>query len=252
MRVWRIEPGFATFACARCGEAGHTRDRSAPRPNPAALERARAEAAERERVHKAERLSKALWLWSVRQPIAGTIAENYLREARGYGGRLPATLGFLPPPGKHGPAMIAAFGLAHEVEPGVIAIADTAVTGVHITRLLPDGSARGEQAKIMIGRSISSPLVLAPPNDLLGLAITEGIEDALSIHEATCLGAWAAGCASRLPALAPHIPTYIECITILVDDDLDGRRHAETLGRAVAAHGIEVRPILIEERAAAA
>jgi hypothetical protein len=41
----------------------------------------------------------------------------------------------------------------------LIAVADIAVTGVHITRLLPDGSdrERGEQAKIMIGRSIGSP-----------------------------------------------------------------------------------------------
>jgi hypothetical protein len=149
--------------------------------------------------------------------------------------------------------MIAAFGLSRETEPGIIAIAEDAVTGVHITRLLPDGSdrERGERAKIMVGHSTGSPIVLAPPNDLLGIAITEGIEDALSVHQATGLGAWAAGCASRMPALAPHIPTYIECVTILVDDDLEGRRHAETLARAAAACGIEVRPILIEERAAA-
>ena len=48
--------------------------------------------------------------------------------------------------------------------------------------------------------------MLAPMNDLLGLAITEGVEDALSIHAATGLGAWAAGAASRLPALADAVP----------------------------------------------
>jgi hypothetical protein len=40
----------------------------------------------------------------------------------------------------------------------------------------------------MIGHSIGAPIVLAPPNELLGMAVTEGIEDALSSHEA-CLSA---------------------------------------------------------------
>ena len=48
----------------------------------------------------------------------------------------------------------------------------------------------------MIGRSSGSPIVLAPANDLLGLVISEGIEDALSLHEASGCGAWAAGSAS--------------------------------------------------------
>lgn len=41
----------------------------------------------------------------------------------------------------------------------------------------------------MIGRSKGAPIVLAPLNDLLGLIVTEGIEDALSAHQATGLGA---------------------------------------------------------------
>jgi hypothetical protein len=45
---------------------------------------------------------------------------------------------------------------------------------------------------------LASPIVLAPPNDLLGSSITEGIEDALTMHEATGLGTWAAGSAARL------------------------------------------------------
>jgi hypothetical protein len=84
--------------------------------------------------------------------------------------------------------------LAHETEPGVIAIADTAVTGVHLTRLRSDGSGKAEfedpdeNAKIMVGHSAGSPIVLAPPNDLLGQVITEGIEDGLSAHEITGFG----------------------------------------------------------------
>ena len=95
---------------------------------------------------------------------------------------------------------------------------------MHITRLAPDGLGKAgtDTDKIMVGLSACSPIVLAPPNDLLGLAITEGIEDALSAHIATGLGAWAAGAASFLPALAAAIPAYVECITILADNDPDG------------------------------
>jgi hypothetical protein len=257
LRIWRIEPGFATFFCARCGDQGHARDRNRAPPDPVKVAKARAEAAERDRALRAERLSKSLWLWRNRQPIIGGIAERYLRGARGYGGPLPATLGFLPARGEHPPAMIAAFGLAHEVDPGVIAIADGAVTGVHLTRLKSDGSGKAEleepdeNAKIMVGHSAGSPIVLAAPNDLLGLAITEGIEDGLSTYEATGLGVWASGSASRMPALAATVPGYIDCVTVLADDDRDGRRHATGLARQVQGRGIAPRLIIPGEGVAA-
>jgi hypothetical protein len=241
LRVWRVEPSFATYCCARCGERGYVRDRHAPAPDRDKLAKARAEAIAYDRQHKAQRLSKARWLWSQRRPIIGSVAERYLREKRRIGCMLPATLGFLPAHGDYPPSMIAAYGLAHEVEPGVIAIADDAVVGVHVTRLAVDGSdrERGDQAKIMIGHSIGSPIVLAAPNDLLGMAIAEGIENALTAFQATGLGAWAAGCASRMPALAEVIPDWINCVTIVEDDDPAGRRFARELHDRIQARGIE-------------
>lgn len=247
LRVWRLHAGFATFHCARCGERGHVRDGSTVRLDPAAIERAKREAGERECVAAASRLTKARWLWSKRRPLIGSIAETYLREARGYSGPipppLPATLGFLPARGDHGPAMIAAFGVPDEPEPRRLVIGDDAVRGVHITRLAPDGRGKAgtDTDKIMIGMSVGSPIVLAPANDLLGIAVTEGIEDALSVHLATCLGAWAAGSASRLPALVEAIPSYVESVTILVDDDEDGRRHSDELATRLLGRGVQVR-----------
>jgi transposase-like protein len=245
LRIWRLEPIFATFHCARCGKHGFVRDGSSTtRPNAAAIARARAEAAERERITAAERLAKARWLWSKRKPITGTPAEVYLREARGYTGKNPPTLGYLPTRGEHGRAMIAAFGMATEPEPRQLAVADAELRGVHITRLKRDGSGKAGTAadKVMIGMSISSPIMLAPVNDLLGLAIAEGIENALSAHEATGLGAWAAGSASRLSALADAVPKHIEAVTLLVDDDKDGRRYAGELRDRLIVRGIkEVR-----------
>ncbi|MEH2570264.1 toprim domain-containing protein [Bradyrhizobium sp. AZCC 2289] len=247
LRIWRLNEGFASYHCARCGEKGTSRSRSAFPPDREAVRRAQAEAAAREVVAAAERLEKANWLWSQRQPIAGTDAETYLRAARGYGGPLPGTLGFLRGRGDHPPAMIAAFGIPSEPEPGVISMPAHALRGVHITRLAPRGHGKAgtDRDKIMIGRSLGWPIVLAPPNDLLGIAIAEGIEDALSVHEPTGLGAWAAGAASRLPALVTAIPSYIETATIMVDGDRDGRRYAGQLARLVEQRGIETRPITL-------
>jgi hypothetical protein len=242
LRVWRLDPGFATYHCARCGESGYLRDSLAITPNAAALARARAQAAERELISATERLSKARWLWSKRRALTGSIAETYLREARGYRGALPATLGYLPPRGEHGPAMIAAFALPTEPQPNEIRITDDTVRGVHLTRLAPDGNGKAGLGadKIMIGLSSGFPIVLASPNDLLGIVITEGVEDALSLHQTTGLGAWAAGCASRLPGLADAIPSHIECVTVTVDDDDEGRHHAAELAARLGERSLHI------------
>ena len=84
----------------------------------------------------------------------------------------------LPARGEYPPSMIAAFGLTDEPEPGLLRIETPNIRGVHLTRLQPDGM--GHAGKIMPGRGHTLPIVLAPVNDGLGLAITEGIEDALS------------------------------------------------------------------------
>jgi hypothetical protein len=134
--------------------------------------------------------------------------------------------------------MIAAFALATEPAPGSLSIVDADVRGVHVTRLLPDGSAR--ISKATIGReSTGFPIIIAPPNDLLGLAITEGIEDGLSVHAASGLGAWVAGNAGRMPALADSVPGYVECVLVLGHDDPAGRRGATELAVRLRARGFE-------------
>jgi hypothetical protein len=218
LRVWRPESGFASFRCARCDEQGYVHDRSIARPRPdrRVTEQIKIDTAERERIAAAERSAKARWLWARGRPIAGTIAETYLRTARAYGGPVPAPLGYLPPRGVHGPAMIAAFGFPAEPEPGELYLDGTAVRGVHITRLAPDGSRKAGTTsdKIMLGIVRGTPIALAPVNDLGGLAITEGIEDGLTVFEATGLSVWVAGSANFMPALAERVPAYVECITI--------------------------------------
>jgi hypothetical protein len=113
---------------------------------------------------------------------------------------------------------------------------------VHLTLLKPNGSGKAdvEKPKLVIGSPGALPIVLAQPNDLLGLIICEGIEDGLTAHEATGLGAWAAASAGRLPVLAAIIPGYIESVTIYAHDDLAGRNGAHELAKALDQRGIEV------------
>lgn len=186
--------------------------------------------------------SKAAWLWSNRRPIAEDCPVGlYLRKARGYHGPIPSTIGYLPANGKHAAAMIAAFGFCEEPEPGVID-PPANVTGVHITRLTPDGDkAAIDPVKIMLGPSAGLPIVLAPANDLLAIDIAEGIEKGLLIQADTGAGMWVAGAAGRMPAVAAALPAYVDCVTIWADRDETGLRFAREAPRIIQARKIEVR-----------
>jgi hypothetical protein len=189
---------------------------------------------------QADRSQVAQALWSRAIAIEATPAATYLKEARGLSEPLPLTLRYLPTYGAHPHAMIAAFGIVGEAAPGMLE-APGRIPAVHLTRLTLDG--RGRLDKRMIGPVSGHPLVLAPPNDGLGLAIAEGIEDALSIHEATGLGAWAGGSAGHMAKLGPAVPDWIDCVTVIQDDDVAGRRACERLSGALVARGFEVRNV---------
>lgn len=183
---------------------------------------------------------KAQYLWHARQPLTGSIAETYLRKARGYRGLLPATLAFSAPRKVgHHPALIACFAIC-ESELGVLK-APHNVDSVHLTLLKPDGSDKiASMPRLIIGSPRGCPIMIAPPGDLLGLAITEGIEDGLSVYAAIGLGVWAAGSAGFMPKLADSVPDYIECVTIFAHADQAGQAGAKTLAESLNAKGTEV------------
>jgi hypothetical protein len=176
---------------------------------------------------------KALWFWQQSASARGTVVERYLRYRRIVLPDVPATIRYLParPPKYIHPAMIAPFAIADEPDPSRLAIAQGAVKGIHLTFLRADGAGKAGTGldKIMMGSSAGTPIVIAPMGDGLGLAITEGIEDALSVHAATGLGAWAAGSAGCMPALADAVPSYTEIVTIVADGDEVGQRNAHLL-----------------------
>ena len=110
--------------------------------------------------------------------------------------------------------------------------------------LKPDGSGKAddvEKPKITIGSPAGTPMVLAAMNDLLGLAVCEGVEDALMIHAATGLGAWATGGAGFMPKIANAVPAYTDVVTVYAHADAAGQRGARELANPLVAYGIEVR-----------
>lgn len=225
MSVWFNPDGSETNYCHHCQASGSLRQSSALRV--------------RKREPKRQNTSNiAAFLWQSSLPAKGTPVEVYLREGRGLDLKVPATIRYLAARMGYPHAMITAFGLTQELEPGVLAAPDLA-EGVHIIRLTSDGRDKLEK-KRMLGTVAGKPLVLAPPNDGLGLAITEGIEDALSVHQATGLGAWAAGSASQLPKLVEAVPEYTECVSIFVDPDDAGEKGAAALAEALLRRGFEV------------
>jgi len=135
----------------------------------------------------------AQWLWGKSKPATGTAVEVYLASVRG-GLKPPTAVRYLPPePPRHPyPAMIAPIGLGFiEPEPGHLIMPTEAVVGVHLTYLLPDGSGKAdvEPVRRRIGQdTLGNPIPLAPMNDTLGLAITEGVEDGLTVYCATATG----------------------------------------------------------------
>jgi hypothetical protein len=240
LRIWHEDADFASYHCPRCPMKGYARRVGASSTFDAAkFQRQKAQAAARDREYAERQLGKARSMWRAAAPVCGTIVETYLRS-RGIEVLPPATIRSLEPrKPEHHPAMVTAFGFPEEPEPGALSIRNEAVVGVHLTLLKPDGSGKAdfEPNKITIGRCLGAPLVLAPLNDLLGLAISEGIEDALSVHQTANLGAWAAGSAGRLPALADAVPSYVDCVRVLVDDDEAGHRGARGLAYQLRTRG---------------
>ena len=209
--------------------AGYSRPQDQPVPQ--------ASTEDGERIQRA----KARYLFRSSVPAVGTPVESYLRR-RGIAVPTPA-IRFLPPrkPAHH-PAMLVPYGLPEEPEPGVFNFTENAITAVQLTLLKPDGTGKAyvKPNKITIASPAGKPMVVAPINDLLGLAICEGVEDALSTHQATGLGAWASGGDVFLPKLADAVQDYVEAVTIYAHSEERAQRCARELADALDARGIDI------------
>ena len=184
--------------------------------------------AQREReakVKAARRADQAKRLWQEAQPIAGTLAEAYLR-ARGITCPLPQTLRFHPQAwhgatAKRYPAMVAA-------------VQGVGLPAVHRTWLRHDGSGKAdiEPAKAMLGGTAGGAVRLTEGRSVL--LAGEGIESTLSLLCGLLsepVTAWAGLSTSGLRGL--RLPSQPGRLTIACDGDTAGREAAHALaGRA--------------------
>lgn len=197
-------------------------------PDPATLAQREAEA----KTEAQRKAGQARRLWSEAQPIAGTLAETYLR-GRGITCQLPKTLRF------HGSCWHGATAKRHPALIGSVQGADMAA--VHRTYLRPDGSGKAglEPAKAMLGATGGGAVRLTDaPRQLV---VAEGIETGLSLASGllrTPACVWAALSTSGIRRL--HLPPEPGRLTIAPDGDTPGREAANALAERAHALGWQV------------
>ncbi len=177
-------------------------------------------------------------LFAASVPVAGTLADTYLRARGITQGGMTSALRFLPncwhreegqTRSTPRPAMIAA------VTDGA-----GAVQGVHRTWLSPDGQGKAavNPQRRAMGHLLGNAVRLTPHEDIL--VVGEGIETMLSLSEAASgLPVWAALSSGHLGAL--QLPEGLQCLYIAIDRDPAGQRAAERLSARALDAGIAVR-----------
>lgn len=180
-----------------------------------------------------ERMAAAGRLWSAARPATGTVVENYLR-LRGITMQVPTTIRFLAAAWHtqakaHFPAMI-----------GAVQDSSGGLVGVHRTFLANDGQkAPVSPTKMMLGRCAGASLRLAPASSVL--AITEGVETALSVLQATSTPTWAALSAPGIISLIlPPLP-FARDVTLFADYDPAGIAAVERAAQRLFDEGRKVR-----------
>jgi putative DNA primase/helicase len=187
---------------------------------------------------KAEATAWALKLWREAEPPQGTPVETYLA---GRGLKLPDNSGhalrFHPACPRGEARLPAMLGLMSGIVTG-------RMLGVHRTFLSADGRAKAtvEPNKMMLGRAKGAVLKLSPDEDVsLGLALTEGIEDALAVLDSGFAPVWAclsAGTMANFPVLGG-----IEALTLFADNDTAGAEAAAAFVERWRAAGKQARVV---------
>ena len=185
-----------------------------------------------QRAEALKRAAQAKQVWTEAQPIAGTIAETYLR-GRGITCDLGQVLRFHVscwhgPTAKRYPALVAA-------------VQGASLPAVHRTYLRADGSGKADidPAKLMLGAVAGGAVrLIEGPGPLV---VAEGIETGLSLASGllrTPATVWAALSTSGIRGL--RLPAQPGRLTIAPDGDTAGREAANALAARAHALGWQV------------
>ncbi len=182
-------------------------------------------------------------LFAASVPVAGTLAETYLRSRGITLGATTSALRF------HPKCFHRDEGQTKSIpRPALIAAVTDgagALQGVHRTWLAPDGQSKAavETQRRAMGHLLGNAVRLTPQDDIL--VVGEGIETMLSVREAApCLPVWAALSSGHLGAVL--LPGGVQRLYIAIDRDPAGQRAAESLSARASRVGMAVR--IIEPR----
>jgi putative DNA primase/helicase len=173
-------------------------------------------------------------LWEDSETLAGSLAEEYLKQRKCWLPPEDGDLRFLPARNGFPPSMLARVTDAVTAEP----------ISLHLTRLNPDGTKVAEAPKrLLAGHRKAGGVIRLWPDECVtrGLGIAEGIETALcAAHGFTPI--WCtidAGNMAAFPILAG-----IDALTIFADNDEAGIQAASACANrwAAAAEVTVVRP----------
>ena len=177
-------------------------------------------------------------LFAASVPVAGTLADTYLRSRGITRGAPSATFRF------HPKCWHRDEGQTKSVpRPALIAaVTDGAgvLQGVHRTWLAPDGQGKAavETQRRAMGHLLGNAVRLSPQGE--NLVVGEGIETMLSIREvAPGLPVWAALSSGHLGAVL--LPDGLQRLYIAIDRDPAGQSAAERLTTKASKVGIAVR-----------
>ena len=174
-----------------------------------------------------DRSPEAEKIWTAAIPADGTVAAKYLAN-RGLDGPVPPCIRF------------ARLGIGrHPIMPTLVALVvgpNGAPTGIQRTFLSEDGSKAklpDNKVKFSLGKVKGGAIRCSPADG--EVALTEGLEDALSFQRMSGVPTWAAAGAGMMPSMS--LPDSIRAVIIAADADDAGERSARMAGKAFAEQG---------------
>lgn len=167
-------------------------------------------------------------IWRAANAIEGTIAERYIRDTRGIWAPL-SDVRFHPrcPRGQ---------GAFARFEPALLVAMRKLGEIAAIQRIFLDPGTATSTEKLCLGQAIGAAWTNGPPARTIGLC--EGFETAAAYMSLTGIQAWATMGAKRFHQLT--IPSDVETLILLADNDTEGRRARDRAWEAYKRPGLSI------------
>ncbi|MCP5392822.1 MAG: toprim domain-containing protein [Sphingomonadaceae bacterium] len=172
--------------------------------------------------------SAFLAIWQAGRQIAGTLAERYVREVR----NIWAPLDDL----RYHPRCPRGQGRLVEFEPALLVAMRKAGEIAAIQRIFLDPLSASYTDKLELGRAIGAAWTNGPAAKTIGLC--EGFETAAAYTSLTGVQAWSSMGAKRFHQV--ELPTSVERVILLADNDPEGRRAEARAREALVRPGLAI------------